>query len=181
MTQGGAMQTGDRFHKRVISAFVFFCILIFSGVAHAQIVAFGSGNTSGAGLAPAQAYPAQLEAKLKAKGYDVQILNAGVYGDTTTGMLNRFESAIPAGTRIVILDTAGGFFNNNLRGISRTQGQADVAAIMSKLKARGIRVISMSPAGLQPGLDRIHLTPEGQAAVADRLLPQVVSALRSKR
>jgi hypothetical protein len=50
-----------------------------------------------------EAYPAQLEAMLRARHYDGRVANAGVSGDTTWGMLNRLETAVRAGTRVVIL------------------------------------------------------------------------------
>lgn len=154
-----------------------FALLVCSGLAQAQIVALGASNTAGRGVGLAGAYPARLEALLRAKGYSSRVENAGISGDTTSGMLSRLDSAVPPGTRIVILDMGGGYFNNVRLGISREQGQADTAAIMSRLRARGIRVISMSAAGLPRGPDGIHLSLEGQASVAARLLPQVISAL----
>ena len=62
------------------------------GVASAEaatIVALGASNTYGKGVARNQAYPAQLEAILRAKGSNVRVVNAGINGDTTEGMLGR--------------------------------------------------------------------------------------------
>jgi hypothetical protein len=50
-----------------------------------------------------EAYPAQLEVMLQAKHCNGRVLNAGIDGDTTWGMLNRLERAVPADTRVVIL------------------------------------------------------------------------------
>jgi acyl-CoA thioesterase I len=47
-----------------------------SVLAHAQVVALGASNTAGKGVAPQQAYPAQLEALLRSKGYDGRVVNA---------------------------------------------------------------------------------------------------------
>jgi lysophospholipase L1-like esterase len=89
-----------------------FLLFAFAAELTAQIVAFGASNVAGAGVQPQQAWPAQLEKLLKAQGYDVHIINAGISGDTTADMLNRLDNAIPNGTKIVILDTGGGFFND---------------------------------------------------------------------
>ena len=63
-----------------------------------RIVAFGASETAGYGVGSNEAWPARLEAMLRAKGYDVSIANEGVSGDTTAGMLSRLVSAVPNGT-----------------------------------------------------------------------------------
>jgi acyl-CoA thioesterase-1 len=68
-----------------------------------NIVAIGASNTSGWGVGEANAYPARLEALLREKGYDVRVTNAGVPFQTTVGMLERIDSAVPDGTGLVIL------------------------------------------------------------------------------
>jgi len=80
---------------------------------------------------------------LRAKGYNVQIKNAGKSGDTTSGMLHRLNFAVPSGTKIVILDMGGGYFNNQKRTnlVSQLKGKADMAAIETQLKSRAITVI----------------------------------------
>src|SRR5437879_2146051 len=70
-----------------------------SASAHAAaIVALGASNTYGKGVARNQAYPAQLEAILRAKRSNVRVVNAGINGDTTEGMLGRLDRAVPNGT-----------------------------------------------------------------------------------
>ncbi|MGA8478325.1 MAG: hypothetical protein WB696_10235 [Chthoniobacterales bacterium] len=169
---------------RLLLAFIGFCF-VFSVASHAQtqIVAFGASNVAGKGVWPTQAWPAQLEGMLKAKGYNVRVKNAGKSGDTTSGMLHRLNSAIPSGTKIVILDMSGGFYNNrNTTAASQQNGKADMAAIETQLKSRGITVIPEATSGVSLGYkqsDKIHLTPEGHKLVATYLLPLVISALGS--
>src|SRR5262245_43043733 len=71
-----------------------------SGPAFAQskplrIVAFGDSLTAGFGLQPPEAFPLKLGQALKEKGYDVEVINAGVSGDTTAAGLERLDWAIP--------------------------------------------------------------------------------------
>jgi acyl-CoA thioesterase-1 len=167
---------------RLLLAFIAF-YFVFSVVSHAQtqIVAFGASNVEGRGVFPSQAWPAVLEGMLKAKGYNVRVKNAGESGDTTSGMLHRLNSAVPSGTKIVILDMGGGYFNNrNTTAASQQKGKADMAAIETQLKSRGITVIPELTSGVSLAYkqtDKIHLTPEGHKLVATYLLPKVISAL----
>ena len=167
---------------RLLLAFVTFCF-VFSNTSWAQtlIVAFGASNVAGKGVSPSQAWPAQLEAMLKAKGYNVQVKNAGKSGDTTSGMLHRLNFAVPSGTKIVILDMGGGYFNNQkLNAASQAKGKSDMDAIQTQLKSRGITVIPELTSGVPLAYkqtDKIHLTPEGHKLVATHLLPKVISAL----
>jgi acyl-CoA thioesterase-1 len=164
----------------IASCFVF----SVASQAQTQIVAFGASNVAGYGVWPSQAWPAQLETMLKAKGFDVHIKNAGKSGDTTSGMLRRLNFAVPSGTKIVILDMGGGYFNNQKRTnvASQLNGKADMAAIETQLKSRAITVIPENTGSMPLAYkqtDKIHLTPEGHKIFATHLLPLVVSALGS--
>src|SRR6185437_14234290 len=82
--------------------------------ASVNIVALGASNTYGhgrgrtnGGVEPSQAWPAQLETMLRAKGLDAHVKNAGIPGDTTGGMLARLGTAVPEGTQLVILQPGG--------------------------------------------------------------------------
>lgn len=147
---------------------------------HPQIVAFGASNISGWNVAASEAMPAQLQQMLRAKGYSVKVLNAGIYGNTTTEMRSRLDADIPDGTQIVLLDTSGGEYNNNRKGIGREQGAADMDAIRARLKIRGIAVLPVSAADLPAEYhqqDGVHLTPEGHRLLASQLLPKIVDIL----
>ncbi len=144
--------------------------------AHAQIVALGASSTAGYGVGAAAAYPAQLEAILRAKGRPMSVSAAGVSGDTTGGMLARLSSAVPAGTRIVILQIAG---NDAMKGMSASAAAANRAEIRRQLHARGIRTIEADGyvlAALRSGLrqaDGIHMTAEGHRRVAEQLAASI--------
>ena len=103
-----------------------------------RIVTFGDSLTAGYGVAPGDAYPAQLGILLKAKGYDVEITNAGVSGDTSTAGLARLDWAVPEGTDIVIVELGA---NDALRGIDPAITQKALDEIVSRLTGRGIKVL----------------------------------------
>jgi acyl-CoA thioesterase-1 len=142
--------------------------------AQGQIVALGASNTAGRGVGASEAFPAQLEAMLRANGRNMRVANAGISGDTTAGMLARLSSDIPAGTKIVILQFGG---NDARKG--RTDRETNIAQIRSQLKARGIRFVeadSFVRAALQAGMrlpDGQHLTVEGHRQVAAALLKSI--------
>lgn len=152
---------------------------LFIGSARAEsvrIVALGASNTAGKGVGASAAWPAQLEILLRAKGYDAQVTNEGISGDDTNRMLQRVDSSVPDGTRVVILEKAA--TNDRLRGLNPA---TDIAAITSKLHARGIKVVVIQGmhgwANNQLQADGIHITEQGHAAVAKRLVPLVVASI----
>ena len=148
-----------------------------ASAATAQIVAFGASNTAGYGVGSDQAWPARLEAMLRARGYQATVANAGISGDTTVGMLERLDAAVPDGTELVILAIFP--YNDAGKGISAAEHEANIQKILSLLQARGIKTISAIPdvAGLPTQSDGIHLTAEAHATLAARLLPQVIAII----
>ena len=146
--------------------------------ASAQIVALGASNVEGYGVNSSEAWPAQLESMLKAKGSGAHITNAGVYGDTTGQVLARLSSAVPDGTKVVILGIGA---HNDLRtGGSVAAAQANIVAIKRQLAGRGIRVVdalgAMRSVMHQPGMlqaDHVHLTAEGHRRLAMQLAGSV--------
>jgi acyl-CoA thioesterase I len=143
-----------------------------------NIVALGASNTAGWGVGSQKAYPAQLEAMLRARGYDAHVTNAGVNFDTTSGMLRRLDSAVPLGTSIVILNPGG----NDLRFFGSTaQRAANIATIVERLHARNIRVIVFENTIVPEAYyqwDGIHFTSEGHALVAYYLMQQLMAAAK---
>jgi acyl-CoA thioesterase-1 len=122
---------------------------------------------------------------LRADGYAVTVLNAGVSGDGTGQMLARLDAATPPGTRLILLDVGGGLFNDWRLGVARGQGPKNIAAMEAALAAKGLKFIElhtnfdMPPEYLQA--DRLHLTAEGHQRLAARLLPAVERALGARR
>jgi acyl-CoA thioesterase-1 len=134
------------FRAQVCTALVLFNAIasLLGGAAAAaeaktiRMIAFGDSLTAGYRLRPQDAFPAQLQEALRAKGYDVEVANAGVSGDTTAAGLERFDWAVPDHPDAVILELGA---NDALRGIDPAQARQNLEKILAKLKERGAEVL----------------------------------------
>jgi len=105
---------------------------------HARIIAFGNSLTSGLGVAPHEAYPAQLQKRLDRAGYIVRVMNAGVSGETTAGGLRRVDWVLKSRPSLVILELGG---NDGLRGLALSHMRANLEAIIRRLQDEGVVVV----------------------------------------
>jgi acyl-CoA thioesterase-1 len=102
------------------------------------ILAFGDSLTAGLGLRADQAFPARLEARLRAEGTLVHVVNAGNSGDTTTDGLARLDWALAAKPDLVILELGA---NDMLRGIDPRIVRANLDAMITKIQASGAKLL----------------------------------------
>lgn len=102
------------------------------------IVAFGDSLTAGYGLKASDSFPAQLQMALRAKGYKVTIVNAGVSGDTTADGLRRFDWSLQPKPDGVILELGA---NDALRGINPKEPRANLDKMLATLKSQNIDVL----------------------------------------
>lgn len=100
-----------------------------------MIAALGDSLTHGFGLAPADAFPVQLEAWLRDRGHDVRVINAGVSGDTTAGGRARLDWTLTPEVDAVIVELGG---NDLLRGIDPAESRRNLDAILARLSADGL-------------------------------------------
>jgi len=164
-------------HLRLFTLVFAAAFLVWANSASAQIVALGHSAVRG-NVSESEMWPAVLEGLLHARGSQVHVVNAGVWGETTDATLARVPSAVPAGTKIVILcDNPANDVRHNM---SPAAAMANIAAIKSQLKARGIRVVDAwaiyisvlrQPGGAGP--DGRHLSVEGNRKVAAALVGMV--------
>ena len=103
-----------------------------------RIVAFGDSLSAGYELPEADGFPKQLEAALKAKGFDVIVENSSVSGDTSTGGLERLDWSIGDGTKLVILELGA---NDALRGIDPALTRSNIDEMLKRLKTRNIQIV----------------------------------------
>jgi len=128
--------------KLSLRAFVAAGLLFLSGMIAAaepyRIVGFGDSLMAGFGLNPGEGFTEKLQAALKARGRDVEVINAGVSGDTTSGGLSRLDWSVPDGTRLVILELGA---NDMLRAVTPDITEKNLDAMLAKLKDRKIPVL----------------------------------------
>ncbi|HLX14442.1 MAG TPA: arylesterase [Bradyrhizobium sp.] len=103
-----------------------------------KVVALGDSLTAGYGLPSTDAFPVKLQKALKSKGIEVEMINAGVSGDTSSGGRDRLEWSVPEGTQAVIVELGA---NDALRGTDPAVTRAALNDIVARLKARGIAVL----------------------------------------
>ena len=103
-----------------------------------RIVALGDSLSAGYLLALSESFPSQLQRALRAKGHSVEIVNAGVSGDTAAAGLDRVDWAVPPGTDGVIVELGA---NDALRGHDPASTRASLAAVITKLQARQVDIL----------------------------------------
>jgi len=103
-----------------------------------KMVVLGDSLSAGLGLPAAAAFPARLQKALKGKGLEVDMTNAGVSGDTSSGGRDRLDWSVPDGTEAVIVELGA---NDALRGVDPAVTRAALSEILGRLKARGIAVL----------------------------------------
>lgn len=103
-----------------------------------KLVALGDSLTAGYNLPGSAAFPTVLEKALRARGHAVEVVNAGVSGDTASGGLDRLDWSVPDGTDGVILELGA---NDMLRGIDPAVTRRALDAIVTRLRARNIPVM----------------------------------------
>lgn len=102
------------------------------------IVAVGDSLTAGYGLDESASYPALLEKKLQAAGYDYRVINGGVSGETSSGTLSRMEWIMTLEPDIVLLETGA---NDGLRGVDPQVAEKNIREILKILKDRDVAVL----------------------------------------
>ncbi len=112
-----------------------------------RLVALGDSLTHGYGVAQDEGFVPQLQRWLAERGADVEVVNMGVSGDTTTGGRARLDWALADGADAVILELGG---NDLLRGIDPATSRANLDAMLAELEAREIPVLL---AGLEAPLN----------------------------
>jgi acyl-CoA thioesterase I len=103
-----------------------------------RVLFFGDSITAGYGLAPDEALPVRLEARLKAEGVDARVVNGGVSGDTSADGLARLDWAMAEHPDAVLVELGA---NDALRGIDPKLTYANLDGILAKLKASHVAVM----------------------------------------
>jgi acyl-CoA thioesterase-1 len=103
-----------------------------------RIVAYGDSLTAGLGLLEQQAYPAVLQRKIDEAGYEYEVVNAGLSGDTSAGGVRRLDWALEGDVKVLVVAFGG---NDGLRGLPVAQMKENLTTIIRNARERGAVVI----------------------------------------
>ena len=95
------------------------------------ILFFGDSLTAGYGLNPAQAFPALIQEKITARGWDFHTVNAGLSGETTAGGLRRIDWVLQRPIAILVLALGA---NDGLRGLPVAEAKRNLQAIIDRTR-----------------------------------------------
>ncbi len=116
----------------LVFAFVFYAPL--QAADQILLVTYGDSLSAGFGLPEEDAFPAQLEKALRARGHNVQVVNASVSGDTTAAGLARFDWSFPQGAKGVLIELGA---NDALRGLAPDKTRENLDALITRVKSKG--------------------------------------------
>ena len=125
--------------KRMLSMIAAFAMAVTAThAATVKILALGTSLTQGLGVPPGLDLTEVLEARLKASGFDVKVINAGVSGDTSAGGLARLDWSLSDHPQAAIIELGS---NDALRGQSPAETEKNLSAILARLKAEHVAVL----------------------------------------
>ena len=102
------------------------------------ITCFGDSLTAGYGLEIKESYPSLLQEKLKKEGFNYNIINSGISGDTTAGGLSRVDWVLKTNPEIVILELGA---NDAMRGVPIEETKKNLSKIIEKIKAKNVKIL----------------------------------------
>lgn len=103
-----------------------------------KVVILGDSLTAGLGLVETQSFPGLLQERADLNGFEVEIVNAGVSGDTSAGGLRRLDWALQEDVRILVVALGA---NDGLRGLSVNEMKQNIGTIIETARARQITVV----------------------------------------
>jgi acyl-CoA thioesterase-1 len=103
-----------------------------------RIVFLGDSLTAGLGLPSDQSFPSLIGRRLEAGGYDYEVVNAGVSGDTSAGGLRRLDWSLQGDVQVLVLALGA---NDGLRGLPANEMKKNLTAVLDRAGARGITVV----------------------------------------
>lgn len=104
---------------------------VVSDPAASRILFLGDSITAGLGVDQTEAFPARVGTQLKQEGYSVEVIDAGVSGDTSTGGLNRLNWLLQNRVDVLVLELGG---NDGLRGINLDLTRSNLAGIIRQTR-----------------------------------------------
>ncbi|MBD3853549.1 MAG: arylesterase [Acidobacteria bacterium] len=148
-------------------------------VAAIRIVVLGDSLAAGLGLAEGEAFPAVLEVILRGNGHSVDVVNAGVSGDTSAGGLSRVDWVLQQPTDILVIELGG---NDALRGQDLENTESNLRQIVRRGRVGGTRVVLLGmdvPTNYGPAYSRqfsemyVRIANEEDAALVPAFVREV--------
>jgi acyl-CoA thioesterase-1 len=124
--------------RAAVVALALGALVVPIGAGERVIVALGDSLTAGFGVAPEEAWPAVVDGRLRREGYPYRVVNAGVSGDTTAGGLRRVDWVLRNRPEVAVVALGA---NDGLRGLGTDAMQANLLAIVERLRGAGARVL----------------------------------------
>jgi len=104
-----------------------------SSTSRGVVLFAGTSITAGLGLAPDSAYPMLIQRKIDSAGLPFEVVNAGVSGETSSGLLDRLGWLLRARFDVLVIETGA---NDGLRGIPVSTLRTNLAAALDRIKTK---------------------------------------------
>jgi acyl-CoA thioesterase I len=101
--------------------------------ARSTIVFAGTSITAGLGLEPDSAYPMLIQRKIDSAGLSFQVVNAGVSGETSSGLVDRLDWLLRGTFDVFVIETGA---NDGLRGIPAATLRTNLETTLDRVKAK---------------------------------------------
>ena len=102
------------------------------------VLCLGDSLTEGYGVEDEHAYPSVLERRLRAKGQQVRVINAGINGSTSASAVGRLRWQLKAKPDVMVLALGG---NDGLRGLDLSETKKNLSDAIQLAKSHGVEVV----------------------------------------
>jgi acyl-CoA thioesterase I len=99
--------------------------------ARRTVLFLGTSLTAGLGLDPDSAYPQRIQRKIDAAALPYQVVNAGVSGETSAGLLRRLDWVLKQSADVIVVETGA---NDGLRGLPITATSATIGSVLDRIR-----------------------------------------------
>ncbi len=111
----------------------------FSAHAEKNILVFGDSLSAGYGIALEESWPHLLQQELQETRSDLQVINASISGETTSGGLRRIGNALRQHKPAIVIVELGA--NDGLRGYPNKDTQINLSKIIDLSQQNNARVL----------------------------------------
>ena len=103
-----------------------------------RVIILGDSLTAGLGISAERSYPSLLQNTFAQQGQPIEVINAGVSGDTTAGGLRRLDWLLKQNPDLVMVELGA---NDGMRGVSISNIESNISAIIERIQEKQIDVI----------------------------------------